>query len=183
MGYGYSELPFFCPMPILEISMSRKFQQYQSGDEPIPGYRLIRFLGQGNFGEVWMASAPGNKKVALKIIDLRGREGLLESKAIERIKDINHAHLVSIFAYWLVDSDGQILDDDADLQAFRRPFGGEGAFACRSAEPCTSNPCRRSAARRLDRGHDPGVEEPFRPAGRIPPTRADRLFRSMCFWT
>ncbi len=91
--------------------MSRTFQQYKSNDEPVPGYRLIRFLGKGNFGEVWMASAPGNKKVALKIIDLRGREGLQESKAIERIKDINHAHLVSIFAYWLVDAEGGILSD------------------------------------------------------------------------
>jgi len=96
--------------------MSRKFQQYQSGDEPIPGYRLLHFLGRGNFGEVWMASAPGNKKVALKIIALGGREGLQESRAIERIKDINHAHLVSIFAYWLIDSDGRILDDDAVAQ-------------------------------------------------------------------
>ena len=49
--------------------MSRTFQTYKSSDEPVPGYRLVRFLGKGNFGEVWMASAPGNKKVALKIID------------------------------------------------------------------------------------------------------------------
>ena len=89
------------------------FQNYKSSDEPVPGYRLVRFLGKGNFGEVWMASAPGNKKVALKIIDLRGREGLQESKAIERIKDINHAHLVSIFAYWVIDDEGRILDDQS----------------------------------------------------------------------
>ncbi|MGA2254855.1 MAG: serine/threonine-protein kinase, partial [Thermoguttaceae bacterium] len=103
--------------------MSRRFQQYSSSDEPIPGYRLIRFLGKGNFGEVWMATAPGNKKVALKIIDLRGREGLLESKAIERIKDINHAHLVSIFAYWLVNRDGQIVDDTSISKLSVGPSG------------------------------------------------------------
>src|SRR5580704_13190020 len=96
--------------------MSRMFQNYKSSDEPVPGYRLVRFLGKGNFGEVWMASAPGNKKVALKIIDLRGREGLQESKAIERIKDINHAHLVSIFAYWVIDGEGRILDDQSIAQ-------------------------------------------------------------------
>ena len=108
-----SELPFSAAAYILSIAMSRMFQNYKSSDEPVPGYRLVRFLGKGNFGEVWLASAPGNKKVALKIIDLRGREGLQESKAIERIKDINHAHLVSIFAYWVIDDEGRILDDQS----------------------------------------------------------------------
>jgi serine/threonine protein kinase len=111
-----SELPFRAKTYILNDAMSRTFQTYKSSDEPVPGYRLVRFLGKGNFGEVWMASAPGNKKVALKIIDLRGREGLQESKAIERIKDINHAHLVSIFAFWVIDAEGRILDDQTIAQ-------------------------------------------------------------------
>lgn len=105
--------------------MSRRFQQYSSSEEPVPGYRLVRFLGKGNFGEVWMATAPGNKKVALKIIDVRGREGLLESRAIERVKDINHAHLVSIFAYWLVNDDGQIVDDTAISKLAAVPPAGK----------------------------------------------------------
>ena len=70
-------------------------------------------------GEFWRGVdglRPGNKKVAPKIIDLRGREGLQESKAIERIKDINHAHLVSIFAYWVIDAEGRVLDDQSIAQ-------------------------------------------------------------------
>jgi len=98
---------------------------YRSGDEPIPSYRLIRFLGKGNFGEVWMATAPGNKKVALKIIDVRGREGLVETKAIERIKDINHPHLLSIFAYWFVNSDGQVIEDFSISKLTVGPPGGK----------------------------------------------------------
>jgi serine/threonine protein kinase len=91
--------------------MSHFSHHDRTGDQPIPGYRLLHFLGKGQFGEVWMASSPGNKRVALKIIDLRGREGLKEFEALERIKDISHPNLVPIFAYWVVTSDGLIMDD------------------------------------------------------------------------
>jgi hypothetical protein len=32
----------------------------QPGAEPVPGYRLVGFLGKGSFGEVWKATGPGD---------------------------------------------------------------------------------------------------------------------------
>ena len=50
---------------------------YRPGDLPVPGYRLTRWMGSGQFGEVWEAMAPGRVKIALKIIDLPGQPGKL----------------------------------------------------------------------------------------------------------
>lgn len=97
--------------------MARRLHGDRTGDQPVPGYRLIRFLGKGQFGEVWLASAPGNKRVALKLIDLRGREGLKEFEALDRIKDISHPNLVPISASWLITTDGRILDDLSSASA------------------------------------------------------------------
>ena len=91
---------------------------YTQGDEPIPGsgYRLESFLGRGGFGEVWKAIAPGGAEAALKIIRLGGLEGRKEFRALQLVKKIRHPNLVPIFAFWLKDKDGLILDDAATLQ-------------------------------------------------------------------
>ena len=64
-----------------------------------------------------MASAPGGMEVALKIIDLSGREGAKEFEALQRVKRIRHANLVPLFASWLLTDDGQVLDDLSGLAA------------------------------------------------------------------
>lgn len=80
------------------------------GQEPVPGYRLVRFVGRGSFGEVWEASAPGKAKAALKILELRGRRGQKEYRAIQLVKHIHHPHLVPINGIWLRTEDGSIID-------------------------------------------------------------------------
>ena len=82
------------------------------GDEPIPGYRLEKFLGRGQYGEVWRATSPGRASVALKFLNLYERQGLKEFRAIQRMKFIRHPHLAPITALWLLDEDGRVLDDD-----------------------------------------------------------------------
>jgi len=79
--------------------------------EVIPGYRLQKFLGKGQFGEVWRATGPGQIGVALKFIDLRGKEGWKEYRGIQRVKAIRHAHLMPMTAVWLLDATGNTLRD------------------------------------------------------------------------
>lgn len=74
--------------------------QIAEGTEPIPGYRLVRVLGQGGFGQIWQASGPGNLQVALKFVQLGGKEEQIELRAFSTIKDIRHPHLLSVLGIW-----------------------------------------------------------------------------------
>jgi|GEM_PF-6530788 len=83
------------------------------GSEPIPGYRLLEYLGGGSLGDVWRASAPGGTQVALKIVNLRRRGTLHEFRALEQVKNIRDPHLVPVVAYWLLDESGHVIADPA----------------------------------------------------------------------
>ncbi len=87
---------------------------YQSGDEPVPGYFLEEFLGEGNFGVVWKARGPGRVRLALKIINLGAKQGRKEFRALARVKLINHPNLVPIHSFWLKNADGQLVNDSDD---------------------------------------------------------------------
>ena len=84
---------------------------YVEGDEPVPGYRVIQFLGAGGFGKVWKASAPGGTEVALKVIALGGVQGRKEFRALQLVKKVRHPNLIPVVAFWLKDENGEILDD------------------------------------------------------------------------
>lgn len=81
------------------------------GNEPVPGYKLVRFLGRGGFGQVWAASSPGGVLVAMKIIDLGGREGAREFKALRLMKLIRHPNLTPLLAFWFKDENGNLVDE------------------------------------------------------------------------
>src|SRR5436309_3457501 len=102
---------------------------YNVGSQPVPGYRLEKFLGSGGFGSVWKAVAPGGTRVALKIINLEGNQGLKEFRAIRLVRNIHYPNLVPILAFWLKDDTGAILDgsvgDDADSGSFLRTKASE----------------------------------------------------------
>ncbi len=72
----------------------------QPGSQPIPGYVLVSLLGEGGFGEVWKAKAPGGMHVALKFVRVGGRIGEAEQRALEVMKDVRHPHLISVFGTW-----------------------------------------------------------------------------------
>ena len=83
------------------------------GVEIVPGYKLIRQLGRGGYGEVWEASAPGNLRIALKLVkNLEANTGRQEFKALQLIKNISHVHLLALHAYWLLDAKGEVIADE-----------------------------------------------------------------------
>jgi serine/threonine protein kinase/WD40 repeat protein len=113
------------------------------GDEPIAGYRIEELLGQGQFGQVWRARSPGNMSLALKFLSLTGRHGWKEFRAIQRVKQIRHAHLMPIVAIWLLDEKGAIISDDAveSIAADHRDLDS----ASPSSDTIVAPPIRESA--------------------------------------
>ncbi|QDV25552.1 serine/threonine protein kinase [Aureliella helgolandensis] len=85
---------------------------WQAGQTPVPGYKLERLLGKGNFGEVWQSTSPGGTKSALKFLNLRERHGRKEYRAIQGLKQIRHANLMPMNAMWLLDENQQVIPDD-----------------------------------------------------------------------
>ncbi len=88
--------------------------QLQRGLQFAPGYKLQEFLGRGQFGQVWRASAPGGTSAAVKFIDLSDGQGEKEYDGIRRVKQIRQANLMPIIAIWLLDGEGRMIEEAPD---------------------------------------------------------------------
>src|SRR5436190_3038396 len=90
---------------------------YGVGDQPIPGYTLIRELGRGAMGVVWLAQTETGFERALKIINLQQRGGKKEYRGLRTIKQrkLLHGNLLTLVDYWLKDGDGQTIPDSDEL--------------------------------------------------------------------
>ena len=70
------------------------------GAEPMPGYRLTNWLGRGGSAEVWRAVGPGGFPLALKFVRMGGKDDAVQTRSLELMKEIRHAHLLTLFAAW-----------------------------------------------------------------------------------
>ena len=84
--------------------------QYQIGQEVVPGYTLVRPLGSGMAGDVWVARGAGGMSVALKIVrSLSAIGGRKELKALETIRDIRHPNICPVHGFWTKDAEQLIV--------------------------------------------------------------------------
>jgi serine/threonine protein kinase len=66
------------------------------------GYKMIKRIGSGGFGEVWRAEAPGGVAMALKIIfrPLDHEEAQRELQSLELIKGLSHPFLLQTQSFY-----------------------------------------------------------------------------------
>ncbi len=103
-------------------------RRYQVGDEVVPKHRLIKPLGKGMSGDVWVAETPDGRQVAIKIVrSLASAGGKKELGALIEIMNLRHTNLCPLQGVWLKDASGRLIDDATLRQLFSRPD--------RSAEP------------------------------------------------
>ncbi len=101
---------------------------FQTGAEPIPGYKLMDRLGSGGFGEVWRCEAPGGIFKAVKVVfgDLRITDGEShrfaeqELKALKRVKTVRHPYLLALDRYDIVEGRLVIVMELADCSLWDR---------------------------------------------------------------
>ncbi len=82
----------------------------------VPGYKLVRRLGAGGYGEVWLAEAPGGLTKAVKIVFGYHNEKRAERElhSLEKIKTVRHPFLLSLERIEIVDNRLVIVTELAD---------------------------------------------------------------------
>ena len=90
-------------VPVLDVDLAPPLARsvaLEPGAEVVPGYRLVKQIGEGCTGEVWRATGPGGVAVALKFIGAHQHGATQELRSLGLMLEVRHANLVSIFGIW-----------------------------------------------------------------------------------
>ncbi|EAY03407.1 protein kinase, putative [Trichomonas vaginalis G3] len=66
-------------------------------------YTIVRKLGQGGFGVVYLVKTPDGKQYAMKVIDLSEMSSQMRAKArseVEILSKLNHSNIVKYISSW-----------------------------------------------------------------------------------
>jgi len=98
-------------LPVIPTATAEK-----NTNEPIPGYKLVKRIGAGGYGEVWTAEAPGELVKAIKFVYglLDEDRAARELKALNRIKGVRHPFLLSLERIEVVEGQLLIVTELAD---------------------------------------------------------------------
>jgi serine/threonine protein kinase/uncharacterized caspase-like protein len=103
---GYKTLPGAGPGESVpcdeEVTAGQSPPALREGLDIGNGYRLVKRLGTGGFGEVWRATSHGGILVAVKIgfRTLDHEEAQRELQALELIRELRHPYLLPTHAFW-----------------------------------------------------------------------------------
>jgi serine/threonine protein kinase len=120
------------------------------------GYQLVHQIRAGAFGEIWSAVAPGGIKAAVKILYRPVDAEAPEMRALDLIKNLNHAYLLKVQAWWVEDRRLHVAMELADgsLRSRLRKGRPRGEAALPTAGLLA---CVREVAEALDYLHDHGL--------------------------
>jgi serine/threonine protein kinase len=75
----------------------------EAGSVPIPGYKLVRLRGRGGYAEVWEASDPDRKRVALKFMSTQHTIATArELRALQALYALDHPNLLKCSNVWCI---------------------------------------------------------------------------------
>lgn len=80
------------------------------------GYVMVRQIGRGNFGEVWLSEAPGGVEVALKLVAIPSGHRIkqTELRSLDLMKRLRHPFLLQVQAFWVSEEQITIAMELAD---------------------------------------------------------------------
>ncbi len=100
-GRANLDMPSGDPQGSTEGKVVRSF--LSSNFEPVPGYRLTRFLGRGGWGEVWKARHETGEPIAMKFLPCDSPlAASQEIRALQNVRQLAHPSILTTHQIWSI---------------------------------------------------------------------------------